>query len=64
MKFKFINKASVETDNFWSDLFEGGYLHFEKVVDDPEQVKQLKAAKKLIIEFKDQAERAGIIQYF
>lgn len=62
MEFKF-NKKKITTDDFWYDLFDGGYIKIETVLKDKEQIKQVLEAKEILKQFHDQLEEEKLINY-
>ena len=59
----FKKNASIETDDFWYDLFEGGYIKPSKLLENKEEVKRVNEAIKTLKEFCKAAEDQEIIQY-
>lgn len=62
MKFK----ADVEpaaTCDFWYDLFEGGYLKPENFLEDPEEVKQVEEARRLLMKYKRALMDSELVEY-
>lgn len=55
MEFK--KKQSVSTDDFYYDLFIGGYIQPEKMLKHSKDVKKVRAAIDLIKKFKDEADK-------
>lgn len=65
MKFKFKKDAEVidtACDDFMYMLFDGGYIHPEKYLEDEDQIRKLKDAISLIKEFKLELENAGLFE--
>ena len=60
---EFVKKAKIVTDDFFYDLFDGGYIKPEKLLKNQEDIEKVKEAIKVIIDFKDSAEDNDIIQY-
>jgi len=60
MKFK-ENSDIVETANVYYDLFQGGYIKPENILEDPADVKRVQEAINILEEFLSQAEEEGII---
>lgn len=48
MKLKFKKKIKVETSEFWYDISSGGYIKAEDFSDDPETIKAINDAVKLL----------------
>jgi hypothetical protein len=55
--------ATVETDDFWYDLIDGGYIKPEKILANPNDVKKIKYAIKVLENWKNDLEKNDIIQY-
>ena len=60
MKFK-DDIDTVFTGEPYYDLFDGGYIDPEDMLEDPEDVRKVKAAVRLVDEFLFQAQEAGAI---
>jgi len=60
---EFVKKAKIVTDDFFYDLFDGGYIKPEKLLKNQEDIEKVKEAIKVISDFKDSAEDNDIIQY-
>jgi hypothetical protein len=60
---KFIEGIRVETDDFWYDLTDGGYIKPENILLDDEDIEKIKNAIHLLIEWKRQMGSRGILQY-
>jgi hypothetical protein len=58
---EFVKKAKIVTDDFYYDLFEGGYIKPEKLLKNKEDIDKVNNAIKIIEDFKDSAE--DIIEY-
>jgi len=61
MKFK--DNIKIETDDFWYDLIEGGYIKFEEMLKNEKDIKDMKEAIATLLDFKETAERKEIINY-
>jgi hypothetical protein len=61
MKFEFKKDINVESDGFYYDLFLGGGINPNVMLENEEQAKAVNAAVKLIKSFFDQAEEAGVL---
>ncbi len=62
MKFKFKPRTkTIWSDDNWYDLSTGGYLKPEELLEDEEQIKKVKDAVQLILDFFEQAEEKNII---
>jgi hypothetical protein len=61
MKFK--KKAKIETDGFWMALDEG-YINFEDVLEDSEEIKKLNDAVDLLRQFQAEAEKKKVLKYY
>lgn len=59
MEFKKVNQ--IHTDDFWYDLFYGGYIKPEKLLKSKDDVAKIKNAMKVLLEFKEEAEEQEII---
>jgi hypothetical protein len=44
------------TDNFWYDLFEGGYLNPEDICEDKEDAKKVREAIRVLDDYKNSCE--------
>lgn len=54
--------ASVTTDDFFYDLFDGGYIEPERLVDEVSAAR-VRDAMEVIEEFRAALEEAGTIEY-
>ena len=45
--------CTASTTDFWYDLTDGGYLKPEEILENPSDVKRVKEAIAVIIEFQD-----------
>lgn len=61
MEFK--KNAEINTSDFWYDLFEGGYINPEKLLENKEDANKIKEAIALLKNFKDSAEEEDILNY-
>lgn len=63
MQFNFTHDAEVVmSDDFYYDLFNGGYIKPEVLLDDEAQIAAVKAAVDLIEEFLAQAVDAEVLE--
>jgi hypothetical protein len=62
MKFK-KDVEPIATDDFWYDLFEGGYIKPKEIIDDPSDLRILQNAISVVEEFRDQLEKQDLIEY-
>ncbi|OOF85610.1 hypothetical protein BKG93_04370 [Rodentibacter ratti] len=63
MQFKFKKcEEPIFTDEPYYDLFDGGYLNPEELLDDAEQIKKVNEAIEIIKEYIKQAEELGVIE--
>lgn len=60
---EFIKKSKIETDDFYYDLFEGGFIKLDKVLKNGDDIEKVKSAIKTIIDFKNEAENKGVVIY-
>jgi hypothetical protein len=60
---KFIKGIRVETDDFWYDLTDGGYIKPEDILLDDDDIKKVKSALATLEEWKIEMESRGILQY-
>ena len=49
--WKFKNNVDFRNDDFWYDLFQGGYLIPSEIISDKKQVKELIAAMEVVGSF-------------
>ena len=61
---EFVKKAKIVTDDFFYDLFDGGYINPEKLLKNQEDIDKVKNAIKVIKDFKDSAEDKDILEYY
>lgn len=61
---EFVKKAKIVTDDFFYDLFDGGYIKPEKLLKNQEDIDKVKNAIEIIKDFKDSAEDKDILEYF
>ena len=59
---EFVKKAKIVTDDFWYDLFDGGYIKPEKLLKNQEDIDKVKNAMEIITDFRDSAEDSDIIE--
>jgi hypothetical protein len=59
MKFK----KEITTADFWYDLFEGGYIKPEKVLESKDDAKRVQEAIKVLKEFQKAGEEQDMIEY-
>ena len=65
MEWKFKADAEpVVSNDFWYDLTDGGYIKPEELLDDEEQIKELKEAIELIQNFGNALEEAGLLEEY
>lgn len=50
MKFKSIEEPQP-TDDFWYDVFKGGYIKPEDFLEDPEDIQKVREAIRVLEEF-------------
>ncbi len=60
MKFK--KKVKVETDDFYYDLFSGGYINPKKLLIKSEDADKIIAAIAVIKEFESELQKQGILE--
>lgn len=60
---EFVKKAKIVTDDFFYDLFNGGYIKPEKLLKNQEDIDKVKNAIEIIKDFKDSAEDKDILEY-
>jgi hypothetical protein len=60
MEFK--KNIEIFTDDFWYDVFEGGYIKPEKLLKNESDVVQINKAIKILNTFKTELEKQNIIQ--
>ncbi len=61
MKFK--KDAQITTSDFWYDIFDGGYIKPENLLESPEDIKKVQEAIKTLKEFHDSAEENDVLEY-
>lgn len=59
MEFK--KNVKIETDDFYHDLFLGGYIKPEKILENRDDIKRVQDAIDVIDDFYNSAEEADII---
>lgn len=59
MEFK--KNVKIETDDFYYDLFLGGYIKPEKILENRDDIKRVQDAIDVIDDFYNSAEEADII---
>ena len=57
------NAEPVVTDGFWYDMFEGGYICADKVLDNEWQINRIKQAVEDLRSFRDALDKAELIEY-
>lgn len=62
MEFK--TNAKIETSEFWYDLFDGGYIKPETLLENKEDIERVQAAIKTIQEFYNSAEEQEVLEEF
>jgi len=60
MEFKKI-KEPIQSDDFWYDLFDGGYIKPEKLLKNKEDVAKVKEAMKVLQQFQREAEEQEVV---
>lgn len=60
---EFVKGAEIQTDDFYYDLFDGGYIKPEKLLKNKEDIDRLKEAIKIVKKFHDEAEEQGVLEY-
>ena len=60
---EFVEKAEIVTDDFFYDLFDGGYIKPEKLLKNQEDIDKVKKAIEVISNFKNSAEDNEILEY-
>lgn len=48
--------CAAQTDDFWYDLFDGGYLTPESLLEDEEDIQKVKEAMAVLSEFRESCE--------
>jgi hypothetical protein len=61
MKFKELEEPVYTSDTFY-DLFEGGYIKPEELLEDPKDAEKIRATMKVIELFLDEAQDAGCLE--
>lgn len=61
MKFKKRDEPVFTTDPYY-DLFEGGYVVPEELLEDPEDAKRVRAAMKVLEDFWSHATDSGAVE--
>jgi hypothetical protein len=56
-------KKDIDTDDFWYDLFEGGYIDPQKVLSDKRDVIAVMNAIAILKLFKESGEEQGKLEY-
>lgn len=59
MEFKKVE--TIYSDDFWYDLFYGGYIKPEKLLKNKDDVAKIKNAMQVLLDFKKDAEEQQII---
>jgi len=63
MKFKFKKDAEVVfSSDFWYDMTDGGYIKLDNLLEDSEQIKEVKNAIEIIEKFKRELLAAGLYE--
>lgn len=64
MNFKFKdNLDSIVSDDFWYDLFEGGYIQPRELLADKGQIKEVEKAIEILQNFYGDLEDSGLIEW-
>ena len=67
MDFKFRDDLGEDfclwTDDFWYDLFEGGYIDPRKVLADESQIEAVENAIKVLQDFRIDLENSELLDY-
>ena len=61
MKFK--QGVEITTDDFWYDLFEGGYIKPDEILERSPDITKVENAIELIKRFKDTLEEKELINW-
>jgi hypothetical protein len=59
---KFIKGSQISTSEFWYDLFDGGYIDPENLLESEEDVKQVRRAMQVLQQFYNEAEEQGVLE--
>lgn len=54
------NAKCIETDDFWYDLFDGGYIKPEKLLEKDDAIEVLKAIK-ILLKFQETLEDNNLL---
>lgn len=60
MQFK--KDVHFSSDDFYYDLFEGGYIKPENLLENPDEIVKVKQAISVIEQFRDELEVKGIME--
>jgi hypothetical protein len=60
---EFLENANISTDDFYYDLFDGGYIKPENLLKNQEDIDRLISAIATIKEFKEAAEDGDVLNY-
>lgn len=55
-KMELKKNVKIETDDFWYDLFEGGYIDPEEILADKKDVEKVLEAIDILDDFRDSCE--------
>ena len=60
MKFK--KDVKIYSDNFWYDLFEGGYIKPEKLLKNQKDIKKVNLAIATLKQFSNEAIKQNVVE--
>jgi hypothetical protein len=61
MKFK--KESKIFTSDLWYDIFDGGYIKPEDILDNPDDMIRLQEAIDTLKEFRNAGENEKVIEY-
>jgi hypothetical protein len=56
MLMNFKENLEMYTDDFWYDVFDGGYISPEKLLEDSEEISRINNAIEILKEFREACE--------
>jgi len=62
--FKFKDGVKIETQDFWYDLTDGGYIKPEEVLNDTNDIEEVLSAIELLQQFRNAAEEQNILMEY
>lgn len=63
MAIQIKNTEPIPTDDFWYDLFDGGYFEPENLCENPKDAEDIRLAMNTIIKYQQSLDDSGKIEW-